>query len=204
MARYAADAYRRMVRYYRESGHDAAQADALAREPNAQVREMPSHEVTWIALNGLLEADPDAAQAVWQRVKADAGAFVASGSNVAEALGYTDPWQRAQFVALRAAVHQDWQPSGAVEAMVADTYVAATVSYLYWLGRLHERDLAPVPEHHTAEALDQAAQMADRFHRQAVRALRAMRDLRRYSVVINGGVGQLNVGQQQVNVKEQR
>lgn len=204
VARHCADAYRRMAQYYREAGHDAAQADALARLPSERIAGTPSHELDWFGLNGLLERDAPAAQAVWERVKADAAGYVAGGSNVAEALGYVTPWQRAQFVALRAAVHADWQPAGAVEVMVLDTYVAAHLAYLHWLGRLHERDLVPLPAERTTDALDQAAVMADRFHRQMVRALRAMRDLRRYNVTITGNVEQLNVGGQQVNVRSEQ
>ncbi len=49
--------------------------------------------------------------------------------------------------------------------------------------------------------LDQAAPMADRFHPLFLRALRGLRDLRRYapSVVVQNA-GQVNVGARQVNV----
>ena len=51
------------------------------------------------------------------------------------------------------------------------------------------------------EAADHAAQMADRFNRLFLRTLRQLRDLRRYApVVIQNNGGQVNVGQQQVNV----
>jgi hypothetical protein len=48
-------------------------------------------------------------------------------------------------------------------------------------------------------AIDQAAGMVDRFNRMFMRALRQLRDLRRYTVVIQSAE-QVNVGQQQVNV----
>ncbi|MDP8924408.1 MAG: hypothetical protein M3O34_16240 [Chloroflexota bacterium] len=52
-----------------------------------------------------------------------------------------------------------------------------------------------------AAAIDQAAAMTDRFNRLFMRTLRALRDLRRYSAsVVVQNVGQLNLGQAQVNI----
>ena len=53
----------------------------------------------------------------------------------------------------------------------------------------------------TAQALEQSAALADRFHRMFLRSLRALRDLRRYSSpVVVQRAGQVNVGGQQINV----
>ena len=51
-----------------------------------------------------------------------------------------------------------------------------------------------------AAALEQAVAMAERWNKTALRVLRQMRDLRRYSppVIVNNG-GQVNVAGQQVN-----
>ena len=120
MARACADAYVRLVRYYQtERGLPAAEADALARQPHEAAA--PSHELSWLSLNGLLEHDPQGAEAVWGRVKRDAAQYVEGGLHVADALGFTSPWQRAQLVTLRAALYDDWQPSGAVERALLDT-----------------------------------------------------------------------------------
>jgi hypothetical protein len=52
-----------------------------------------------------------------------------------------------------------------------------------------------------SQAVEQTAGMADRFNRMFLRTLRALRDLRRYSpTVIVQNAGQVNVGEQQVNV----
>lgn len=89
---------------------------------------------------------------------------------------------------------------------------------LRWLGKhVHTESLDAVrverdarqrgewqpPRLSDAEAVDRAALMADRFQRQFLRLMRAYRDQRRLlgSVVVAAG-GQLNVGQQQVNVAE--
>jgi len=52
----------------------------------------------------------------------------------------------------------------------------------------------PPPRVSIAEAMDQAAAMADRFHRMFLRSLRALRDLRRYTpTVVVANAGQVNV-----------
>jgi hypothetical protein len=53
----------------------------------------------------------------------------------------------------------------------------------------------------SAETLDQSAQMAERWQKLFVRALRALRDLRRHAppVVLAGPGSQVNVAHQQVN-----
>ena len=54
----------------------------------------------------------------------------------------------------------------------------------------------------TAEAIQEAVVMVDRFNRMFLRCLRQLRDLRRYNVVIQGA-GQVNIGEKQVNVSQQ-
>jgi hypothetical protein len=49
-------------------------------------------------------------------------------------------------------------------------------------------------------AIEQAATMVERFNRLFLRTLRALRGLRRYGPVVVHQAGQVNVGQQQVNV----
>jgi hypothetical protein len=88
--------------------------------------------------------------------------------------------------------------------------------YLHWIERAHvqaslegtkqKRDLGRNGRWEprtlgTAEALDQSAQMAERWQKLFVRALRALRDLRRHAppVVLAGPGSQVNVGQQEIN-----
>jgi hypothetical protein len=91
----------------------------------------------------------------------------------------------------------------------------AHAEYLGWLERLHaerqdravwtnilERNTVQYepPRISSAEAVEEAAAMAERFHRLFVRAVRTLRELRRFtpSVVVQNA-GQVNVGAQQVN-----
>jgi hypothetical protein len=58
------------------------------------------------------------------------------------------------------------------------------------------------PYQSEADAVDQAHRFADGYNRQFLRVLRQLRDLRRYAPVIIQNVGQVNVGNQQVNVSK--
>ena len=52
-----------------------------------------------------------------------------------------------------------------------------------------------------SHAVEQASAMSDRYNRMFIRTLRALRDLRRHwSTVVVQNAGQVNVGEQQVNV----
>ena len=54
-----------------------------------------------------------------------------------------------------------------------------------------------------AAAIEQAYKLADSYNRQFLRVLRQLRDLRRYApVIIQNNGGQVNVGNQQVNVQK--
>jgi hypothetical protein len=59
------------------------------------------------------------------------------------------------------------------------------------------------PYQYEANAVDQAHRLADGYNRQFLRVLRQLRDLRRYApVIIQNNGGQVNIGEQQVNVKQ--
>lgn len=226
LARELAGAYRRAVTYYQtEMGMTPADADARWTQINdsaafsrEQVARQPGHEVTWSDLTALIEHDPNAGYAEWERIKAEARHDLASGHRAAMVLEYHShrPWQRAQFLAIRAALIDEWQPRGGLELTLIDTLAQAHHAYLYWLARLHERAEGEgiredqklkqagywqPPRIEAAAALEQAATMADRFNRLFLRTLRALRDLRRYTpAVVVQHAGQVNVGSQQINV----
>jgi hypothetical protein len=97
-----------------------------------------------------------------------------------------------------------------------DVLAQAQASWLYWMGTLttwttlesasgkrlrEEHGCWQPPRVRDAEAVEQAAAMAERFNRIFLRTLRALRDLRRYTpAVVVQNAGQVNVAGQQVNV----
>ncbi|MBI4321045.1 MAG: hypothetical protein HY675_21350 [Chloroflexi bacterium] len=228
LAREMASAKVQMLRFYQERDTmTVAEAEVKAAGRNdvdwhERTKNAPAQQVDWWGLNALAEADPDAAQAVWGRIAAEARDELESGDRAAKALeSCGSPWERAQFLVLRCAFREEWRPRGGIEAALVDTLTQAHSAYLFWLNRLRwlnsveaireqacvDREgkwTAPTVSH--VEAVEQSGAMVDRFNRLFLRTLRALRDLRRYSpAVVIQNAGQVNLaagGGQQVNVAD--
>jgi hypothetical protein len=99
-----------------------------------------------------------------------------------------------------------------------DMLLEAFILFQYWMEISHqrasheaeliERDLQrhensrwKSPWQGVAEAIEQAQRFADGYNRMFLRTLRQMRDLRRYTVVIQNP-NQVNIGDQQINVSK--
>jgi hypothetical protein len=216
LAREMANAYLKLVAWNREQLQMSLdEADGKARshgdpEWARRALDQPPDQVSWAGLGALAEHDPEAAQAAWEGVKAAASDALASGHRAARTLEYNGgPWERAQFLAIREAFRAEWQPRGGIESALIDQMAQAHTMYLWWAEQLHiqastessredyklKRDgYWQPPRIDIAAALDQSAAMADRFHRLFLRALRALRDLRRYTpTVVVANAGQVNV-----------
>lgn len=102
-----------------------------------------------------------------------------------------------------------------MERMLIDTMAQAQTMGQYWLNQMilratlerltvqkfRELGYSVPPRFDDAKAVDQAADMIDRFNKVFLRTLRALRDLRRNaSAVLVQNAGQVNVGGQQVNI----
>jgi hypothetical protein len=216
-ATYAANVKWRM-RELKESADEADRQVRAYDDPKEQRRALtePADEVSWWSLSSLIEAEPEAGWVVWERVKAEAADELASGHRAALALCWDDsPWQRAMFLAIRQTFIDEWQPRGGIELTLIDQMAQAHALYLFWIERAHaqaslegrkqKRDLSETGRWQArtlgvAESLDQSAQMAERWQKLFVRALRALRDLRRNSpaVVVAAPGGQVNLGHNQV------
>jgi hypothetical protein len=208
--------------YRRELGLSDDEADARMRgddQPDWQRRALdePPQRVSWVALSTLAEHDPAAALAAWERVKLAARDDLASGHRAAAVLEWDGrPWERARFLAIRDGFRDEWRLRGGLEDGLIDMMTQAYSAYLAWTNVLQlqataeaKRQQADVQQHgrwepprlETAASLEQAAAMVERFQRMFLRALRALRDLRRYtpSVVVRNAE-QVNVGGQQLNI----
>jgi len=223
VARALAQAYAAHVRWRREELKESTDEAVLqvqaTDDPAWQRRAInePADEVSWLSLTPLIEANPEAAWTMWERVKEEARAEIESGHRAALALGWDDsPWRRAQFLAIRQMIVDEWQPRGGIELVLIDQMAQAHALYLNWVEKAHvqasleaskqQRELSKSGRWQprtlgSAETLDQSAQMAERWQKLFVRALRALRDLRRHAppVVLAGPGSQVNVGQQQIN-----
>jgi hypothetical protein len=105
-----------------------------------------------------------------------------------------------------------WRPRSGIEWTLIEMMAQAWTQQMFWTQRMvvvnaierpepPPRDTAKwqPPRLSASLAIDQAAGMVDRFNRVFMRALRELRDLRRYTVVIQGPE-QVNIGRNQVNV----
>jgi hypothetical protein len=199
------------------------EAAALVLEPKppeeAQraLRVAPEH-VSWEDLAILLRHDQERALARWEEIKQAARDEVSSGHRGAKLVQRWggSPWQRADYLAFLDELADGWQPRNGIERQLLEVMAQAQTAAEYWMGMLTRRsslegvrELAGLKNgkgwetsHVTeAQAVEQAAAMVDRFNRIFLRTLRALRDLRRGpQPVLVQNAGQVNVGQQQVNV----
>jgi hypothetical protein len=223
VARRLAAAYETNIRWRMKALKEGAdEADRRVRsvddpEWRREALSEPSDQVDWSSLSQLIEAEPDTGWAIWERVKAEAYDELVSGHRAALALCWDDsPWNRAQFLAIRQAFIDEWQPRGGIELTLIDQMAQAHGLYLHWIERAHtqasleassfDRQISQngrwkPRQISAAESLDQSTAMAERWQKLFVRALRALRDLRRHAppVVLAGPGSQVNVGAQQVN-----
>jgi hypothetical protein len=148
-----------------------------------------------------------------------------------------DAWNRASYLGLRESLCGEWQPNGGVELSMIDAIAQAWLQLQYWTKECVLRskteprqeneefrewkgwnpkanskqwdngdwDLPTVTEQ---AAVEHSAQMADRWQRMYFRAIRSLRDWRRYAqpVTINNPQ-QVNIaadGGQQINVSNEK
>ena len=145
-----------------------------------------------------------------------------------------DAWNRASYLGLRESLCEEWQPRGGIELTMIDAIAQAWLQLQYWTKESVKRaqttprrenfDFIQWKEWHSRnknakqwqeghwdlpyveeqEAIEHAAQMADRWQKMYFRAIRSLRDWRRYAppITINNA-NQVNIatdGGQQVNV----
>ncbi len=214
----------------RDDVTDAPDSSALTREATTATKDkaltkreqdildIPPEKVTAPQLFMLRRRDPELADRRMKEIQEAALADVRSGNRAARTLDTlnADPQDRAQFLALREELATDWKPRNGIERTLIDTMALSHSMYLLWLERsmlfatlesecsgeqVKKNGTWTTPRVTDVQAIDQAASLADRFHRMFVRSLRALRDQRRYNpTIVVQNVGQVNVGQEQVNV----
>jgi hypothetical protein len=223
-----ARAYRRMASWYHgELELSGPEADQRARGQDwtpeevaadlERIRERPPDQLSWMALERLVERDPETMLTVWSQVKATARKELASGWRTAGALDWDgSPWQRARFLAIRASLGGDTPSQTGVEAALVDMAAEAFSVWLEETEHAHilssgevdrerlERErhggMAP-PRLMMADAIAQATDRSERAHQRFLRTVKMLTELRRTSQPLYvAHAGQVNVGQQQVNL----
>ena len=225
LAREVAHAFRSMLRFYEQScklSHEQALERMREGDPVYVERIIATapEELTWFEIDFLAGHDPEKALQLWEQVKQAARDDLRSGHRMARAIELPNNrcWSRAEFLALREELLEGWKPANALERQLVETLAMAQAGYLQWQeklttwtaldceedqGRRDDGTWRP-PRVGQAAAIEQASAMVDRFHRIMMRTLRALRDMRRYGPkIVVQNAGQVNVGDQQVNVSQQ-
>jgi hypothetical protein len=185
-----------------------------APERAQELLQAPAATTSWFDLNELSEFDAALAAERWECVLDAARDELAGGVWAANAIESSTStcWGHAQFLALRDDLSEEWSPRNGIERALVDMMAQALTLRMRWMQRLVVLDNLESVNQSTSnkyetprvamfQAIEQAAAMADRFDRMFMRALRQIRDLRRYTVVIQSA-NQVNIGQQQVNTLE--
>jgi len=224
LAREMATAYQDYVQFYRERmGKTTAEALALAADPaNDQyfelIQKTEPEQISWLTINAVAARDPALAREGWLRLVDAARDELASGHRAARAIeGYLhSPWDRARFLVLRESYAKEWQPTNGVEWMLIDMLAQAFTAYEVAMKlvityttmeaslndfHIEQHNKYETPRLTSAETLAREEQTLERCQRMILRVQRALRDQRRYAPVIVQHAGQVNVGQQQVNIK---
>jgi hypothetical protein len=207
LARLLAEGYRdRVLRIRYEQGLSAGEAVAKADEPCSlsrawQVQDCPPEEVSWADLDELHRKSPGLFLRRWGEIRRAAGEWLRGGEYAAATVEGRDsqPWRRALALAVREKLADGWQPRNGIERQLIARMAQAQAMENLWLERLPLLDPFSEPD-----AADKVGAMVDRFHRMFMRTLRALHDLRKLPpAVFVQNAGQVNVGQQQVNLAPQ-
>jgi len=180
-------------------------------------------DLTWHAMGRLEDEEPGSFATLWERIKEYARDELESGQRAASvAVGDQQPLSRARFLVLREKYIDEWQPHNVLESQMIDAICQAQTIREYWMRLATERAAVECEiEKFTIEthgkrrditidgsqSARDAREEAERWGRVFIRAVRALRDLRRYTnaVIVNNQGGQVNVasdGGQQVNVQK--
>jgi hypothetical protein len=215
------------VEYYKADyggshSHEEAmkQAESMNEWRREQIEKQDPSKVSWSNLAAVAETSIEDSLVFWARIREAADDELECGGRAAHvSSSSTTPFELAQFLAIRDAFADHWQPQGGIESAMIDMLTISFSLQMYWAQIAHRRALAThnsqekelgryenkgwkSPYQGEAEALEQAHRLADSYNRQFLRVLRQLRDLRRYTVVIQNNGGQVNVGAQQVNVQK--
>jgi hypothetical protein len=171
----------------------------------------PIERATWRDIARLGRLDPSLVSTFMSRVDKQALREQVSGARGAHAVSSLDdtPLGQARYLALHDDLSKEWQPRNGIEWTYIEQMTVAQTQFLFWMEKFTIRSLMQSrpttpgpwepPRVSEAKAIEDALNTADRFQRMFLRAQRALRDMRRYTVNIQHAE-QVNMAEQQVNV----
>ena len=117
-------------------GETPSEAAAAVRAPlTLDSNDQPADQVGWWEIERAFDADPEAGQALWCRVKAEASQELVTGFRAARSLEpsvHGSPYARAQFGVIVDALTADLRPRGGVERLLVHQLAAAYEQHLRW------------------------------------------------------------------------
>jgi hypothetical protein len=217
--------FHRTLEFYKRCGYTPEQAQSYHDGDNSPegrelARNRPAREISWYDISVLANGDIREALEVWGRVREAALFDWQAGMRSCDAVGAHTPMERARFLVIRDGFLDGWRPQNDMERAMIEMLAETFDLFQYWTAIAHTRatekhdqqkkDVSRYehngwksPYQSEADAIEQAHNLAKSYHRQFLNTLRHLRDFRRYSVsppvIVNQG-GQVNVGNQQVNV----
>ncbi|MDQ3695599.1 MAG: hypothetical protein M3464_18570 [Chloroflexota bacterium] len=194
--------------------------DALERvgtDGPGYIEHLALADYSWHNVMDVWSHDEQAGRALWERIRQTARDELAVGKTGAEAVeGYHErPMRRAEYLAVWVALADGLKPANGAERLLIDGMAQALIMHRHWLHRMVQldsidegrlkraasgRERYEPPRLSEVEAVDRAAQMADRFQRQFLRLMKCYRDGRRLIASMTVLGGQVNVAEQQINV----
>ncbi|MBA3727409.1 MAG: hypothetical protein H0W86_13505 [Armatimonadetes bacterium] len=216
-----AQSYLALVRFYEEADKlSSAEAHAKVRDFDPEsyrlrLLEGPVEQISWMDLSAMAVREPDVCAKAWQRNYDAANDDYLSGNRAARALSaHYDfgPADRACFMVTRDSLIKEWQPQTGSELHIIDMITQTSMLHQQWIGRHashlmlgfdrdRESGRQVLPRVDEAEALEQSATMVERFQRMYLQLVKTLKELRRATPpIVVQQAGQVNVGQQQVNV----
>src|SRR4051812_11246699 len=114
--------------------------EALARvgkERAPFLEDRAAADVSWYDLTGEMTRDHDAGMDLWEQVRHAARNELAVGKTGAQAVEpyQSTPWERAQYLAIRAALAEGLQPHNGMERLLLDGMAQSWTMHLHWLSK---------------------------------------------------------------------
>lgn len=171
----------------------------------------PVKSLMWSDLRAMEAVAPGASARAMSALRKRARAEIRSGMWGSQAVedANVQPYQQALYLSLLDELSEEWQPRNGIERALIEQMAQSQTHFQKWQRRLNTltnlesrkpgKPDAYEPRVSRVQAIDQAMNMTDRFQRMFLRTQRALRDMRRYTINVEH-VGQLNVGEQQVNI----
>jgi hypothetical protein len=113
------------------------------QEHIAYIKRKATRFIDWGDIGKIWNADPREAMELWKAIRSEAQDEFIGGHYGARAFEVgileNDAWRRAQYLAIRDGLIEEWKPRGASEFILIDQMVQAYTMQLYWTEKAMER-----------------------------------------------------------------